>query len=163
MYSINLSNGVVTRDSDNTVVSPVDSVLDPLFLEYNAWCNAGNDPTVLTESLDEIKQNQIALINAECQKSLSIIVDGYPSLEIATWDTQSSEAKALLLDPNAPAPMLAQIATGNNVPVLVLAQLVASKSLTYKNASGYIVGRRQVLANQINTCTTIDAVRLIVW
>lgn len=163
MYSINLNNGVVTRDSDNTVVSPVDSVLDPLFLEYNAWCNAGNNPTVLTESLEDIKHKQIALINAECQRSLSTIVDGYPSLEIATWDTQSSEAKVLLLDSNAPAPMLTQIANGNNVPVLILAQVVANKSLAYKNASGYIVGRRQVLTSQINACLNVTDVLNIVW
>lgn len=48
-YSIVLSTGVVTRDSDLAVCAPAQSQDDPLFQEYIAWVNAGNQPAEITE------------------------------------------------------------------------------------------------------------------
>lgn len=45
MYTINLSNGIVTRDSDNAQVAPAQSTTDPLYVEYVSWGSAGNSPT----------------------------------------------------------------------------------------------------------------------
>ncbi len=47
MYSFSPSTGVVTRDSDGAVCSPVQSTEDPLFIEYQQWIDAGNEPTVI--------------------------------------------------------------------------------------------------------------------
>lgn len=163
MYSINLNSGIVTRDIDNVVVSPVDSVLDPLFLEYSAWCNLGNIPTILADSLSDVKKSKIDDINSACQRDLALIVYGYPDLEIATWPTQSAEAEALLLDPLAKTPMLTQVAVSNNVPVLMLANLIAGKSAAYKSASGAIVGKRQSLTAKVNACIDVASVLKIVW
>lgn len=44
MYTINAHTGVVTRDSDGAVCAPVQSIEDPLFVEYTNWVNAGNTP-----------------------------------------------------------------------------------------------------------------------
>lgn len=45
MYTINMSSGVVTRDSDGKVVAPCQSTDDPDYIEYVDWVNAGNQPT----------------------------------------------------------------------------------------------------------------------
>lgn len=45
MYTINLSTGIVTRDSDNAQVAPAQSTTDPLYVEYVSWVSAGNSPT----------------------------------------------------------------------------------------------------------------------
>jgi hypothetical protein len=50
-YTLNLSTGNVTRDSDGAVVAPAQSVDDPLYVEYIAWVNAGNAPTEYTPPL----------------------------------------------------------------------------------------------------------------
>jgi hypothetical protein len=47
-YTINLSTGNVTRDSDGVQVAPAQSINDPLYVEYIAWVTAGNIPTVYT-------------------------------------------------------------------------------------------------------------------
>lgn len=46
MYTIILDQGIVIRDSDSKIVSPAESDQDPDFLEYNAWAEAGGQPTI---------------------------------------------------------------------------------------------------------------------
>ena len=47
MYEIRPSEGTVTRLSDGKVVAPCQSELDPDFLEYIEWVNAGNQPIII--------------------------------------------------------------------------------------------------------------------
>jgi hypothetical protein len=47
-YTINLSTGNVTRDSDGVQVAPAQSIDDPLYVEYITWVTAGNIPTEYT-------------------------------------------------------------------------------------------------------------------
>ena len=49
MYTYYPNRGVVIRDSDGVQVAPAESAENPNFLEYNAWANAGNHPTVGVE------------------------------------------------------------------------------------------------------------------
>jgi hypothetical protein len=44
MYTIHPFKGIVTRDSDGAQVAPAQSIDDPLFVEYHAWIDAGNEP-----------------------------------------------------------------------------------------------------------------------
>ena len=46
MYTYTPDLGAVIRDSDGKIVAPCDSELDPDFIAYNAWANAGNQPTL---------------------------------------------------------------------------------------------------------------------
>lgn len=43
-YTIHITEGTVTRDSDGKVVAPCESVEDPDFQAYQAWIAAGNTP-----------------------------------------------------------------------------------------------------------------------
>lgn len=45
MYTINLSTGIVLRDSDNKQVAPTQSTDDPDYVQYIQWIAAGNHPT----------------------------------------------------------------------------------------------------------------------
>ena len=44
MYTFIEDEGVVIRDSDQVIVSPVFSAEDLGFIEYIAWVNQGNTP-----------------------------------------------------------------------------------------------------------------------
>lgn len=48
MYTLNLSNGIVTRDADGVTVAPAQSTTDPAYMEYVAWVSQGNQPTEVT-------------------------------------------------------------------------------------------------------------------
>lgn len=47
MYTIILHQGIVIRNSDNKVVAPCESPLDPDFRAYIDWVEAGNQPIIL--------------------------------------------------------------------------------------------------------------------
>lgn len=49
MYTINLSNGEVTRQEDGKVVAPCQSVDDPDYVAYVEWVTAGNQPDVIVQ------------------------------------------------------------------------------------------------------------------
>lgn len=46
-YTINPSEGTVTRNADGKVVAPCQSVEDPDFMAYIAWVEAGNQPDLM--------------------------------------------------------------------------------------------------------------------
>lgn len=164
MYSIDHKSGAVVRIVDGVVVAPAQSTSDPAYIEYVNWCSVGNTPSIVSEALADVKVAQIGLINDACEIALRAVVSGYSSLEIATWDTQAVEATAYAANPTAAsAPMLTQIAAKSNITLSNLVKSVNAKSTLYKTASGAMVGKKQSLVNAINSCTTIDAVRLIVW
>ena len=47
MYTMILDQGTVTRDSDGKIIAPCESDLDPDFLAYIEWVNAGNQLVTL--------------------------------------------------------------------------------------------------------------------
>lgn len=51
MYTLNLSTGQVTRDSDGVIVAPTSSVEDSNFVEYKDWVNSGNEPNIIQQSV----------------------------------------------------------------------------------------------------------------
>lgn len=46
-YTIILNEGVVIRDSDGAQIAPCQSDHDVNFMAYNAWVEAGGQPTIL--------------------------------------------------------------------------------------------------------------------
>ena len=48
MYTLDLTTGNVTHDSDGHRVAPAQSDLDSDYQAYISWVNAGNQPTVIT-------------------------------------------------------------------------------------------------------------------
>ena len=47
MYTLLVDKGIVVRDADAVQVAPAQSIEDPNFMEYQAWIQAGNNPTVV--------------------------------------------------------------------------------------------------------------------
>lgn len=47
MYTIILDEGLVLRDSDGVQIAPCQSNLDPDFVAYIEWAEAGGKPTIL--------------------------------------------------------------------------------------------------------------------
>lgn len=46
MYTLDITTGIVTRDSDGVQVAPCQFVSEQNFIDYNNWVNVGNVPTI---------------------------------------------------------------------------------------------------------------------
>lgn len=59
-YSFNASLGAIIRNADGKVVAPCESAVDPDFLVYQAWAEAGNQPA----TIDDVASNAPNIIPA---------------------------------------------------------------------------------------------------
>lgn len=85
-YTINNVTNIVTRDSDGAVVSPCQTVEDPMFLEYKAWVEAGNIPTAIdTMDIPDVPQSvtmrqaRLALLNYGIYSTVDNVIGSLPS------------------------------------------------------------------------------------
>jgi hypothetical protein len=95
-YTINLSTGNVTRDSDGVQVAPAQSIDDPLYVEYVAWVTAGNLPTEYTPpiGMPNTKLTVLSLRNRFTQTE-KITID-MASIDNPTATMQSRQLAAAL-------------------------------------------------------------------
>jgi len=67
MYTLNTQEGTVIRNSDNKVISPCQSQIDSDYIDYIAWVQSGNEPTVVSTSIAAEKQKLIEKIDRRTQ------------------------------------------------------------------------------------------------
>lgn len=99
-------------------------------------------PPLTQEEARIARQSQV---NAERDRRLQALADGYSERERETWHVQRAEAEALLSDPYAAAPMLRAIADGRGIPVAEIANRVVALSAAFASASGALLSSATVL------------------
>ena len=60
MYYIDKETGYIKRSSDNKIVSPIEDVNDPDYIEYLNWVKAGNDPIISADITSERLKTELA-------------------------------------------------------------------------------------------------------
>lgn len=151
------SNNVYGYDSqDSTQERLLQAAIDSGWKEVT-----GNWPPA--PSLVQVKNSQIAFINAKCQEALELIVLPYPPSETLTWANQYAEAQAFTSNSSAQTPMLSAIAAASRSTVSALAASVIAKATAYSSASGACVGKRQALTAQINAAQSEADVKAVIW
>lgn len=89
-------------------------------------------------------------LTAEYERRMQAIAAGYPPSERESWPVQTSEAYALLADPQASTPWIDAAATARGLDRLGLEQRIAAKDAQYRVFSGTLSGVRQRIEDQID-------------
>lgn len=110
----------------------------------------------------EAKAAKLSEINKAADKIMAALISTYPDREISTFDKQEAEARAYMADPTAPTPLLSALAKARGLSMDELVKRVIAKADTFAAASGYIIGQRQALEDQLDTCKTLEEVQSIV-
>lgn len=110
----------------------------------------------------EAKAAKLSEINKAADKIMAALVSTYPDREISTFDKQEAEARAYMADPTAPTPLLSALAKARGLSMDELVKRVIAKADTFAAASGYIIGQRQALEDQLDACKTLEEVQSIV-
>lgn len=110
----------------------------------------------------EAKAAKLSEINKAADKIMAALVSTYPDREISTFDKQEAEARAYMADPEAPTPLLSVLAKARGISMDELVKRVIAKADAFATASGYIIGQRQALEDQLDTCKTLEEVQSIV-
>lgn len=112
-------------------------------------------------TLEEAKAAKLAEINTAANKTIAALTTTYPDREISTFDKQEAEARAYMADPEAPTPLLSALAKARDIDMDELVKRVIAKADAFAAASGYIIGQRQALEDQIDACRTVKEVQNI--
>lgn len=110
----------------------------------------------------ESKAAKLSEINKAADKIMAALISTYPDREISTFDKQEAEARAYMADPEAPTPLLSALAKVRGISIDELVKRVIAKADAFAAASGYIIGQRQALEDQLDTCKTLEEVQSIV-
>jgi hypothetical protein len=112
-------------------------------------------------TLEEAKAAKLAEINTAANKTIAALTTTYPDREISTFDKQEAEARAYMADPEAPTPLLSALAKARDIDMDELVKRVIAKADAFAAASGYIIGQRQALEDQLDACRTVKEVQNI--
>lgn len=110
----------------------------------------------------ESKAAKLSEINKAADKIMAALISTYPDREISTFDKQEAEARAYIADPEAPTPLLSALVKARGISMDELVKRVIAKADAFAAASGYIIGQRQALEDQLDTCKTLEEVQSIV-
>lgn len=112
-------------------------------------------------TLEEAKAAKLAEINTAANKTIAALTTTYPDREISTFYKQEAEARAYMADPAAPTPLLSALAKARDIDMDELVKRVIAKADAFAAASGYIIGQRQALEDQLDACRTVKEVQNI--
>ena len=89
-------------------------------------------------------------LTAEYERRMQAIAAGYPPSERESWPVQTSEATALIADPQAATPWIDSAAVARGVDRFGLALRIVAKDAQYRVFSGTLSGVRQRIEDQID-------------
>ena len=127
----------------------------------SAWVVLPERPPVPGPTLADAKATKSTEILTGSDAAMNLITSSYSENEKLSWPKQEAEAKALLADPNAPAPLLRGIADTRGIALTtlrdkVLANVEASEALT-----ALILGTQQRYEDAVKAATTVEEVQAI--
>lgn len=122
--------------------------------EWTAARDAADAPPP-EPTLAELRSAKQAEIRDKAEAFLAPLKVEYGPTEIASWDTQKEEAKALLADPDAKAPCIRSASASRGMDPLIFAARVIANNTAWSTIAGHVVGQR--LAYQ----DTLDATSVL--
>lgn len=131
-------------------------------IAHPEWVTEEQPYTPPIPTFEEAKADKLIEINMAADKTIAALISTYPEREISTFDKQEAEARAYIADPEAPTPLLLALAKARGISMDELVKRVIAKADVFATASGYIIGQRQALEDQLDTCKTLEEVQSIV-
>lgn len=141
--------------------------------EAAVWCNENGarieerDGTYVIvgipeESLEEAKARKLREIKAAVDTALLPLSQEYPYKEQFSFQRQELEARALVEDPSAPAPLLTAIATARVIGTTELALKVIAKADATTAVTGTVIGEAQKDKDRLEAAQSVEDVNAIV-
>lgn len=131
-------------------------------IAHPEWVTEEQPYTPPIPTFEEAKADKLIEINMAADKTMAALISTYPEREISTFDKQEAEARAYIADPEAPTLLLSALAKARGISMDELVKRVIAKADAFAAASGYIIGQRQALEDQLDTCKTLEEVQSIV-
>lgn len=113
--------------------------------------------------IDDLRAAARARVDTAYSEATIAISAGYPLEERESWPVQTSEARALVADPDAVTPWIEAAAGARGMEPLDLAQRIILLDNAYRAVHGRLSGTRQQLQRQIAAATSPEELALAEW
>lgn len=127
-----------------------------------SWLSVEPRPEV-EPSLKQLRDQQLALVNAGFERAVLELTAAYPATERLTWPVQQAEAQAWSKDSSADTPYLDGIAVARGIPLEEMRQKTLAQVRSFLQVTQQLIGVRQGLRDQIDAAVSKEAVKAIVW
>ncbi|MHC1701478.1 MAG: hypothetical protein AB9900_10925 [Humidesulfovibrio sp.] len=127
------------------------------WLFLGGQCAPPPEPT-----LAEAKAAKQAEIIAGADALLNALAVNYSAGEKLSWPKQEAEALSLAADAEAPAPLLRGIAAIRGIALADLRDKVLANVAEYEQATAFVLGTQQHLADLLAAASTVEEVQAIV-
>ncbi|CAM5440922.1 hypothetical protein [Alcaligenes faecalis] len=114
-------------------------------------------------SLEQLREQQLALVNAGFERAVLELTAAYPATERLTWPVQQAEVLAWSTDSSAATPYLDGIATARGIALDEMRQKTLAQVRSFLQVTQQFIGVRQGLRDQIDAAVSEAAVKAIVW
>jgi hypothetical protein len=128
------------------------------------WVIGEKSSAEIAASLLAIKGEKKRAARDACQACLTSLVERFPPLEMLTWESQRSEAAAILgdTDPTATTyPWIGGIIAETGEAFGAFALAVQENNATFRTAATSLLGQRQKICLAIDACTTVAEVEAV--
>jgi len=112
--------------------------------------------------LKKLKEEKLAQILAASDAAMAALSSRFSEHEKLSWPKQEQEAKALQLDPEAPAPLLRGMAASRGITLEALQTKVMANVQAFESAAALILGTQQRYEDEVAVATTTEEVYQIV-
>ena len=112
--------------------------------------------------LAQAKSRKLQEIVSTVDTALAPLSAEYPYKEQLSFQRQEQEARALVEDPSAPAPLLTAIATARGIGTTELALKVIAKADATTAATGTVIGEAQKDKDRLEAAQSVEDVQAIV-
>ncbi|UYY88610.1 hypothetical protein [Alcaligenes sp. SMD-FA] len=126
------------------------------------WLSVESGPEV-EPSLEQLREQQLTLVNAGFESAVSELTAGYPATERLTWPVQQAEALAWSKDSSIATPYLDGIATARGISLDEMREKTLTQVRSFLELTQHLIGVRQGLRDQIDAAVSEEAVKAIVW
>ena len=116
---------------------------------------------VVEPTLADAKAAKSTEILTGSDAAMNLITASYSENEKLSWPKQEAEAKALLADPDAPAPLLRGIADTRGIALTVLRDKVLANVEASEALTALILGTQQKYEDAVKAATTVEEVQAI--
>ena len=114
----------------------------------DGWTEEEPAPPAPTHA--EVRAATLTAITGAFEGACAALLAGEPPSASATYATQEAEAEAYTRSPAAPTPMLDMLAAARGLDKADLVARVLRKAALYKQASGFLLGQQQALADAVS-------------
>lgn len=109
----------------------------------------------LARALEQAKAEKLQSVNGTCDALMKELVATYPDMEVSTFYKQEEEARAILAGETPKTNMLVVLAAERGIEVHELAQRVIAKSEGFAAATGFYMGQRQKMEDEIDAAQNV--------